>query len=98
MKSASISEAKNSLSALIERVKRGQTVLLTDRNKPVAKIVPIESGDGTDESDLREMARHGLIHLPRKHLTDSFFRKPRPKSPPSSTVLQALLDERSDDR
>jgi prevent-host-death family protein len=34
MNSASISEAKNSLSALVDRVRRGETVLISDRGRP----------------------------------------------------------------
>ncbi len=33
-------EAKNKLSALLERVERGEEILITRRGKPVAKLVP----------------------------------------------------------
>jgi prevent-host-death family protein len=33
-------EAKNRLSALLERVERGEEILITRRGKPVAKLVP----------------------------------------------------------
>lgn len=36
----SIAEAKAHLSALVEQVTRGETVTLTRRGKPVARIVP----------------------------------------------------------
>lgn len=38
MRSASMSEAKNGLSALLDEVRRGETVLITRRGKPVARI------------------------------------------------------------
>ena len=41
MATASISEAKAKLSALLERVKAGETVTITDRGVPVAQIVPL---------------------------------------------------------
>ena len=41
MVTASISEAKAKLSALLERVKAGETVTITDRGVPVAQIVPL---------------------------------------------------------
>lgn len=33
-------EAKNKLSALLERVERGEEIMITRRGKPVAKLVP----------------------------------------------------------
>ena len=36
MKSASVSETKNRLSALLDEVRRGETVLITHHGKPVA--------------------------------------------------------------
>ena len=36
-------EAKNKLSALLERVQRGEEILITRRGKPVAKLVPAVS-------------------------------------------------------
>ncbi|MBI4607618.1 MAG: type II toxin-antitoxin system prevent-host-death family antitoxin [Candidatus Rokubacteria bacterium] len=40
MRSAGIREARQNLSALIEEVRRGREVLLTDRGRPVARLVP----------------------------------------------------------
>jgi len=36
MRRTSISETKNQLSALIDRVRNGERILITDRNRPVA--------------------------------------------------------------
>ena len=41
MKKASITEAKNNLSALIDRVKGGSPVLIVDRGRPVARLEPV---------------------------------------------------------
>ena len=38
MKKASVSEAKNGLSALLDEVRQGETVLITHHGKPVARI------------------------------------------------------------
>jgi len=40
MKTAGIRKARQNLSELIEEVRKGREVLLTDRGKPVAKLVP----------------------------------------------------------
>ncbi|HXF89274.1 MAG TPA: type II toxin-antitoxin system prevent-host-death family antitoxin [Xanthobacteraceae bacterium] len=36
-------DAKNKLSALIDRVARGEEVLITRRGRPVAKLVPVKA-------------------------------------------------------
>ncbi len=40
MKRAGIREARQNLSVLLEEVKKGREVLITDRGKPVARLVP----------------------------------------------------------
>jgi prevent-host-death family protein len=40
MTRAGIREARQNLSALLEEVKKGREVVITDRGKPVARLVP----------------------------------------------------------
>jgi prevent-host-death family protein len=51
-------ELKNRLSAYLRRVKAGETVIITDRGKPVGKIMPIQA-DLTDL--LKQLAEAGII-------------------------------------
>ena len=54
MKKASITEAKNNLSALIDGLKNGSPVLIADRGRPVARLEPARpSDDGADEDGHR---------------------------------------------
>lgn len=51
MKIASVSKTKNQLSALIEQVRQGEVLVITDDDRPVARITAItyeNEGDGTD--------------------------------------------------
>ncbi len=41
MKSVNIQDAKTHLSRHIKRVKRGETLVICDRNKPVAELRPL---------------------------------------------------------
>lgn len=41
MKIATISETKNRLSSLIDRVRHGESVIIVDRNRPVARPEPV---------------------------------------------------------
>jgi prevent-host-death family protein len=40
MKTAGIREARQNLSVLLEQVAKGREVLITDRGRPVARLVP----------------------------------------------------------
>jgi prevent-host-death family protein len=42
MKKAGIREARQNLSALIDEVKKGREIIITERGKPVARLVPPE--------------------------------------------------------
>jgi prevent-host-death family protein len=92
MASASISQTKAKLSALLDLVRAGETVTITNRGKPVAQIVPpVELGD--DEGRIARLERAGLIRRPRKKLdVEAFLARPKAKS--KESVLQALLEER----
>ena len=99
MKTASISEAKNQLSAYLDLVKRGETVLITDRNVPVARIVPLDPiTKGNNEAWFREMERKGIIKPPRKRGVAKLLLTPPPKFSKDASVLEALLDERRNGR
>jgi len=47
-------EAKNTLGALLDRVERGEEIIISRRGKPVARLVP--SGSGTDLAAARTAA------------------------------------------
>jgi prevent-host-death family protein len=43
MKQVALAEAKATLSALLDRVERGETVVITRHNKPVAELRPVQT-------------------------------------------------------
>jgi prevent-host-death family protein len=94
MATASISEAKAKLSALLDRVKAGETVTITDRGVPVAQLTPLHASDEVDwDARLEKLERQGLIRRPKKKLdVEWFLSRPLPKF--KESVLEALLEER----
>ena len=46
MRKTGIAELKNNLSRYLDQVKSGETILVMDRNQPVAQIVPLPSARG----------------------------------------------------
>ena len=93
MATASISETKAKLSALLDRVKAGETVTITDRGVPVAQLAPLPASSVDWDARMQELARQGLVRLPEEKLDlEWFLSRPLPKS--KESVLEALLEER----
>ncbi|MES2718381.1 MAG: type II toxin-antitoxin system prevent-host-death family antitoxin [Pseudomonadota bacterium] len=74
MESIGLFEAKTHLSELIARAERGEEVIITRHNKPVAKLVPIGRAEA-DSSQRRNAALDALqafepIALPGVDLAD----------------------------
>ena len=55
MKKTKVSELKSKLSAYLADVRRGETIIVCDRNTPIARIVPFE--DGVDDFKIDEATR-----------------------------------------
>jgi len=99
MKKATITEAKNQLSALVDRVRHGETIVITDRGRPVARLVSALSGALEDpEGRLARLERRGGLRLATTAPPRSVIMKKLPKVRKPSGVLDALLDERRDGR
>ena len=92
MQTTSITQLKNSLSAYLRDVKAGEEVLITDRGRPIARLVPVSSSDSMEEH-LKEMERKGLLRRGTSRLPDDFWDMPRMEDP-EGLVLKALLQER----
>jgi prevent-host-death family protein len=52
MRSVNIAELKNRLSAYLVEVRRGEEILIRDRQRPVAKIVPRSMAVDADEEEM----------------------------------------------
>jgi prevent-host-death family protein len=99
MKKASITEAKNRLSALIDGLKRGSPVLIVDRGRPVARLEPVTTpGEGEQEGRLSRLVREGVVRPGRARLSSSLFAAQPPRPKRDTSAVAALLDERRDSR
>jgi prevent-host-death family protein len=99
MKKATITEAKNQLSALIDQVRNGETIVITDRGRPVARLVSALTGVGDDpEGRLARLERRGGLRLASAAPARTLILKKLSKSKRPSGVLDALLDERREGR
>ncbi len=99
----SISSAKAKLSYFIELAKKGETVLITDRGVPVAKLESAARPARTDLSPedagrLHRLEKAGLIRVADKPMDLSWLDMPLAQPLPGGDILKALLDEREESR
>lgn len=97
MKKASITEVKNNLSALIDRVKGGDAVLIVDRGRPVARLEPV-SGIRSADDRLTRLVRDGIVRPARGVPPKELVASPPPRARRGASALRALLDERREGR
>jgi prevent-host-death family protein len=96
MKSASVGEAKNAFSALLDEVRQGETVLIMHRGRPVARIESCRTSDddGAGESEA-ELVRRGIASPPRARLDpDRFLATPVPRLPKGVSASRLIVAER----
>lgn len=94
MKKASITEAKNNLSALIDRVKGGSPVLIVDRGRPVARLESAAGHLSGDEAgQLERLVRTGIVRPARAPFPKARMASEPPRAAKASAV-HALLEER----
>jgi antitoxin (DNA-binding transcriptional repressor) of toxin-antitoxin stability system len=95
MEKATISELKNSLSAYLKKVRAGQSVLILDRDQPVARIERIESVGDVDDP-VGRLERAGLVRRGRDPVPMKLLRQEAPRA--RRSVGRALVDERREGR
>lgn len=98
MKIASITDTKNNLSFYLDMVRSGETVLITDRNKPVARLEPVDYSNIDAGGRLDRLERAGIIHRSKKkNSTKEILQTPVPAIK-GVDILKVLLKERAEGR
>ncbi|MFY9341312.1 MAG: type II toxin-antitoxin system prevent-host-death family antitoxin [Planctomycetota bacterium] len=92
MKTTAVANLKARLSRFLRLVKTGEEILITERNVPVAKIVPV-GNLGAELEALRDLERQGLLRLGSGRLPKNFWKLPRGKDPQAS-IRRAAREER----
>ena len=97
MRTVNIAELKNRLSTYITYAKAGETVIIRDRNTPVAQLVPFAPNEDLSDEE-RSLVADGIMTMPKKPWDfDAFDKLPWPKVE-GNALTQALLDERNEGR
>jgi antitoxin (DNA-binding transcriptional repressor) of toxin-antitoxin stability system len=98
MKKASITEAKNGLSALIDGLKGGGPVLIMDRGRPVARLEPV-TGGVDDDGRLARLIRDGVVRPSRNaSLPKKLFTDPPPRVKGGESIVDIVIEERREGR
>jgi prevent-host-death family protein len=98
MKRASVSEAKNNLSALIHGVQEGSPVLIVDRGLPVARLEPVQGIEAQDDDRLARLVRQGVVRPARGTAAKKVVATKPPSARRGASGVRALLDERREGR
>ncbi|MGA2820229.1 MAG: type II toxin-antitoxin system prevent-host-death family antitoxin [Anaerolineales bacterium] len=83
-----VRELKSRLSEYLRRVKQGETIVVTERGKPVGRLIP--QGQ-TLEERLAELDQAGLIRWSGKRLSPA---KPVARARGKRTVAETIVAER----
>ena len=81
-------EFKNRLGRYLRAVQNGETLIITDRGKPVARLAPTNeavTAESVLQDKLNELEAKGLIRLGRK--APGKFRAARGKGKPASQII-----------
>lgn len=93
MKTATITEAKNGLSALIDRVRAGESVVITDRGVPVAVLEPVQ-GRLDVRDRLGRLERAGILRRGVGAPPMELLRGQRPTPRDGADIVEIVLEER----
>ena len=96
MKSANVSELKSRLSSYLADVQRGEEIIVRDRNRPIARLVPLSTvgGAGAEEAGL---VAKGVLRLPEHEKLPAAFWKKNSSAIAEARAAAAVKRERDED-
>lgn len=99
MEKTTISQLKARLSAYLKKVRAGQTILILDRDEPIARLERVggpASGPAGGDDRLLRLERAGLLRRATGRLSVGALRKPAART--KARVLDALIEDRRSGR
>lgn len=93
-----ISELKAQLSHYLDMTRAGEGVLITDRGRPVARLMPLDERDTDIPAHLLDMERRGEVRIGTGRLPEKIRGQPQSKAKSGYSVVQALIEERREGR
>jgi prevent-host-death family protein len=93
---AAVAELKARLSEFLRLVKGGRELIITERGRPIAQILPVQ-GAAAVEARRDELVASGAARPPVHRLPADFWSRPRPADS-AGRSLELLLEERAEGR
>ncbi len=90
-KTIGIREFKEQLSGHIKEVKNGATLVITERGKPVARLLPVAPAGAPIEAKLHQLVEAGVISWSGRKLSPTV---PTIPVRGSKTVAEMLIEDR----
>jgi prevent-host-death family protein len=90
MRSTNIADLRNRLTQYLQEVRAGEEIVVRDRQRPIAKIVPF-SVDGDDTDDAALVAA-GLMRKGSGRIAPSFWKTRRPRVTPERAIRAVIAD------
>ncbi len=94
METVAVAKLKAGLSRYLASVKRGEEVLVTERGKPVARIVPV--GPLDDDARRADLIRRGIMKPGKGGFTRGFLDRLPVVNLPAETIARIIDEERED--
>ncbi len=98
-RSVNIGRLKNHLSRYLKQVRRGEEIIVRDRNVPIAKIVPLAVDHDLSAEEL-ELIASGQMRPPLVRPTQQFWKRfwamPAPRISTKRLVAAILADREED--
>lgn len=95
MQTVNIAELKTNLSAYLEQVRNGAEIIVRDRNRAIARLLPLTVGADLDNEE-ETLVAAGLMRLPVAEKSNDFLKLPAPEVS-LAAVRAALRAERDED-
>ena len=91
MVSTGVRELKNNLSKYLDYVKKGEVVLVTERGRPIARMIKEPLAERSLGETLRPLITNGLVKIPRRPRRK---RIPRAVQLPGKLLSDIVIEDR----
>jgi prevent-host-death family protein len=96
MRSVNVADLKSRLSSYLQLVRAGEQILIRDRNKPIARIVPLVFADDF-EAEEEALIASGQLQPPKRRLSGSVRRLKGGPTISPRLALAALMADREEE-
>lgn len=87
-----VRELRQNLSVYLRRVHRGESLVVTEHGRPVARLGPLAAGDDV----LERLVDAGRMMPADRSIDDALSRHTRPDRATSDAIMRALEEQRRD--